>query len=58
MSSVTCQSCGRIDKHASRFCPSCGEKLTVDNDENTDAFEIVENGSYDYINLLTKHFIL
>ena len=48
MSSVTCQSCGRIDKHASRFCPSCGENLIVDNDENTDAFEIVEVIPHEY----------
>ena len=48
MSSVTCQSCGHIDKYASRFCPSCGAKLAVDNDENTDAFEIVEVIPHEY----------
>ena len=48
MSSVTCQSCGRIDKHASRFCPSCGEKLIADNDESTDAFEVVEAIPHEY----------
>tara|TARA_B100000131_G_C18017015_1_gene572940 strand:+ start:53 stop:517 length:465 start_codon:yes stop_codon:yes gene_type:complete len=48
MSSVTCQSCGRIDKHASRFCPSCGEKLAAGNDENTDAFEIIEAIPHEY----------
>ena len=48
MSSVTCQSCGRIDKHASRFCPSCGEKLTAGHDESTDVFEIVETIPHEY----------
>ena len=43
MISITCQICGHIDKQSSRFCPSCGNRLMYENEENTDVFEIVES---------------
>ena len=43
MISVTCHNCGHEDKQASRFCPSCGNKIVNESEENTDVFEIVDS---------------
>ena len=48
MISITCQNCGHSDKHSSRFCPSCGNKLVHENEESTDVFEIVESISHEF----------
>ena len=48
MISITCQICGHIDKQSSRFCPSCGNRLMHENEENTDVFEIVESIPHEY----------
>ena len=48
MISITCQNCGHSDKHSSRFCPSCGNKLVHENEESTDVFEIVESIPHEF----------
>ena len=48
MISITCQVCGHSDKQSSRFCPSCGNRLLYENEENTDVFEIVESLPHEY----------